>query len=53
MFFNMAKSFLNLNKECQVRSCDTLVAHAAVVCCRYIMLTLPNTMEKGSPNQNL
>jgi len=36
----MAKSFLNLAKECQGRSYDALVAHATVVCCRYIMLAL-------------
>ena len=40
VFFKMAKSFLNLAKECQGRSCDALVAHATVVCCRYIMLAL-------------
>jgi len=38
VFFKMAKSFLNLAKECQGRSYDALVAHATVVCCRYIML---------------
>ncbi|MDI6725552.1 MAG: IS4 family transposase, partial [Smithellaceae bacterium] len=27
-------------KECQGRSYDALVAHATVVCCRYIMLAL-------------
>jgi hypothetical protein len=40
VFFKVAKSFLNLAKECQGRSYDALVAHATVVCCRYIMLTL-------------
>jgi hypothetical protein len=40
VFFKMAKSFLNLAKECQSRSYDALVAHATVVCCRYIMLAL-------------
>lgn len=40
VFFKMAKSFLNLARECQGRSYDDLVAHAAVVCCRYIMLAL-------------
>ena len=40
VFFKMAKSFLNLAKECQGRSYDALVAHIAVVCCRYIMLAL-------------
>ncbi|MDO8785232.1 MAG: IS4 family transposase, partial [Syntrophales bacterium] len=40
VFFKMAKSFLNLAKECQGRSYDALVAHATVVCCRYIMQAL-------------
>lgn len=38
VFFKMAKSFLNLAKEFQSRSFDALVAHATLVCCRYIML---------------
>jgi hypothetical protein len=40
VFFKMAKSFLQLAKECQSRSFDALVAHATLVCCRYIMLEL-------------
>lgn len=40
VFFKMSKSFLNLAKECQSRSYDALVAHATLVCCRYIMLEL-------------
>ena len=40
VFFKMAKSFLNLAKECQGRSYDALVAQATTVCCRYIMLAL-------------
>ncbi len=40
VFFKMAKSFLNLAKEFQSRSFDALVAHATLVCCRYIMLEL-------------
>ena len=40
VFFKMAKSFLNLAKECQGRSYDALVSHATTVCCRYIMLVL-------------
>jgi hypothetical protein len=39
-FFKMAKSFLQLAKECQSRSFDALVAHSTLVCCRYIMLEL-------------
>ena len=40
VFFKMAKSFLNLAKEFQSCSFDALVAHATLVCCRYIMLEL-------------
>jgi len=40
VFFKMAKSFLLLAKEFQSRSFDALVAHATLVCCRYIMLEL-------------
>lgn len=40
VFFRMSKSFLNLGKEFQSRSFDALVAHATLVCCRYIMLEL-------------
>jgi len=46
VFFKMAKSFLNLAKECQGRSYDALVAHIAVVCCRYIMLALAKRTNK-------
>jgi hypothetical protein len=46
VFFKMAKSFLNLAKECQGRSYDALVAHASVVCCRYIMLALAKRTSK-------
>jgi len=46
VFFKMAKSFLNLAKECQGRSYDALVAHATVVCCRYIMLALAKRMNQ-------
>jgi hypothetical protein len=40
VFFKMDKSFLQLAKEIQSRSFDALVAHATLVCCRYIMLEL-------------
>jgi hypothetical protein len=40
VFFKMAKSFLQLAKECQGRSYDAVVAQAHLVCCRYIMLAL-------------
>jgi hypothetical protein len=46
VFFKMAKSFLNLAKEYQGRSYDALVAHATVVCCRYIMLALAKRTNK-------
>jgi hypothetical protein len=46
VFFKMAKSFLNLAKECQGRSYDALVAHATVVCCRYIMLAVAKRTNK-------
>ena len=46
VFFKMAKSFLNLAKECQGRSYDALVAHATTVCCRYIMLALAKRTNK-------
>ena len=39
-FFKMSKSFLKLAKEFQSRSFDAMVAHATLVCCRYIMLEL-------------
>ena len=40
VFFKVAKSFLNLTKGCPGRSYDALVAHATVVCCRYIILAV-------------
>jgi len=40
VFFKMAKSFLQLAKECQSRSYDAMVAHATLVCCRYIILEI-------------
>jgi len=46
VFFKMAKSFLNLARECQGRSYDGLVAHATLVCCRYIMLALAKRMNQ-------
>ena len=46
VFFKMAKSFLNLAKECQGRYYDALVAHATVVCYRYIMLAVAKRTHK-------
>ena len=40
VFFKTAKSFLQLAKECQSRSYDAMVAHATLVCCRYIILEI-------------
>lgn len=40
VFFKMAKSFLQLAKECQSRSFDAMVAHATLVCCRYLILEI-------------
>jgi len=48
VFFKVAKSFLNLAKECQGRSYDALVAHATTVCCRYIMLALAKRMNQDA-----
>ncbi len=38
VFFKMCKSFLNLAKEFQGRSYDSMIAHTTIVFCRYIML---------------
>lgn len=40
VFFKTTKSFLNLAKEFQGRSYDSMVAHTTIVFCRYIMLAL-------------
>ena len=39
-FFKIAKSFLRFAKESQSRSYDAMVAHATLVCCRYLMLEI-------------
>jgi hypothetical protein len=39
-FFKVAKSFLKFAKESQSRSYDAMVAHATLVCCRYLMLEI-------------
>ena len=39
-FFKIAKSFLKFAKESQSRSYDAMVAHATLVCCRYLMLEI-------------
>jgi hypothetical protein len=40
VFFKMAKSYLNLEKEVQLRDYDGLVGHATIVMTRHIFLTL-------------
>ena len=40
VFFKMAKSFLKLAREFQVRSYDALVAHTSIVFIQYIMLSV-------------
>jgi len=40
VFFKMTKSHLNLAKEFQGRSYDSMVAHTTIVFCRYIMLAI-------------
>ena len=44
VFFKMTKSYLNLAKEFQSRSYDSLVAHTTVVFTRYIMLAIGQRM---------
>jgi hypothetical protein len=46
VFFKTTKSFLNLAKEFQGRSYDSMVAHTKIVFCRYIMLALENRESK-------
>jgi len=46
VFFKTTKSFLNLAKEFQGRSYDSMVAHTTIVFCRYIMLALENREGK-------
>ena len=46
VFFKTTKSFLNLAKEFQGRSYDSMIAHTTIVFCRYIMLALENRESK-------
>jgi DDE superfamily endonuclease len=46
VFFKMTKSYLNLAKEFQGRSYDSLVAHTTIVFTRYIMLATGQRMTK-------
>jgi len=50
VLFKMAKSFLNLAKECQWRSYDALVAHAIIVCCRSHHVGHRQEDKSESPN---
>ena len=40
VFFKVCKSYLNLSRECNSLSYDTITAHTAVVFTRYMMLSL-------------
>lgn len=46
VFFKTTKSFLNLAKEFQGRSYDSMIAHTTIVFFRYIMLALENRESK-------
>ncbi|BAF58570.1 hypothetical protein PTH_2669 [Pelotomaculum thermopropionicum SI] len=46
VFFKTTKSFLNLAREFQGRTYDSMVAHTTIVFCRYIMLALENRESK-------
>jgi hypothetical protein len=46
VFFKMTKSHLNLAKEFQGRSYDSMVAHTTIVFCRYIMLALESRNDR-------
>lgn len=46
VFFKACKSSLSLEKELQTRDYDAIVAHATIVCCRYIMLTVQARLDE-------
>ncbi|KJU84456.1 transposase, IS4 family protein [Candidatus Magnetobacterium bavaricum] len=48
VFFKMCKSFLNLAKEFQGRSYDSMIAHTTIVFCRYMMLTVEKRDNEDS-----
>jgi hypothetical protein len=48
IFFKVCKSYLNLGKEFQGLSYDSMIAHTAVVMTRYIMLAVENRNNKDS-----
>lgn len=48
VFFKMCKSHLNLGKEFQGRSYDSMISHTTIVFLRYIMLSIENRKSKDS-----
>lgn len=46
IFFKICKSYLNLAKELQGRSYDSMVAHTTIVFARYITLAVENRNNK-------
>jgi hypothetical protein len=46
VFFKACKSTLSLEKELQTRTYDAIVAHATIVCCRYIMLSVQARLDE-------
>jgi len=51
VFFKISKSCLNLSKECNSLSYDTMTAHTAVVFTRYMMLSLES--REANDNRSL
>lgn len=47
VFFKMSKSFLNLVKEIQCYSYDSVISNTSIVYTRYIMLSLENLNNKN------
>lgn len=48
VFFKICKSYLNLGKEFQGRSYDSIFSHTTIVFVRYIMLAVENRENKDS-----
>ena len=46
VFFKICKSYLNLGKEFQGLSYDSMIAHTTIVMTRYIMLAVENRNNK-------
>lgn len=51
VFFKVCKSYLNLSRECNSLSYDTMTAHTAVVFTRYTMLSLES--RESNDNRSL